>query len=478
MKNIKMLISIVLCLYPNIVRLQTPAQVYDKPLSEVLNEIQKKYDVVIAYDEKKIAPETVVASACWKFSAFGIENTLDNVLKPLNLSYKKGKGNKYELISYEYFRKPTSEGAKHLNVLKASYTTLSDWESRKSAVKGNIMRKLGLIPLPERTPLNAKVTNKRNYDGYNIENVSLEVLPGVYVCGSLYTPSKLKKANHAVMLCPHGHFYNKIDKSIPNERGRYRPDQQYRCAMLARMGVIVFSYDMFAWGESTLQVPLKDHRTGLAMTMQTWNAIRITDYLCSLPYTDQSRVGITGASGGGTQTFIAAAVDERITLSVPTVMVSCHFYGGCPCESGLPIHFLDEGIGTNNAEIAALCAPHPQLVISDGNDWTANLPEVEFPYLKYVYSLYDKPEVIENVHLGQEGHDYGLSKRLAMYDFVARHFNLDANIIKDGNGTFDESKITIESAENMYAFGKDRILPKNAVIGVENIKKLLEESKK
>ena len=179
------------------------------------------------------------------------------------------------------------------------------------------------------------------------------------------------------MLSPHGHFYNKIDKSIPNERGRYRDDQQKRCAMLAKMGVYVFSYDMFAWGESNYQVPLKDHRSGLALTMQTWNAMRVVDFLLSMKEIDPERIGITGASGGGTQTFIAAALDERITLSVPTVMVSAHFFGGCPCESGLPIHQLENGIQTNNAEISAIFAPKPQLVISDGNDWTQTVPQSE-----------------------------------------------------------------------------------------------------
>jgi len=370
----------------------------------------------------------------------------------------------------EHFRKPESEGLAHLNALKASYTTKEQWEARKAAVKENIFKEIGLSPLPQKTPLNPTITNKRVYDDYTVENVALEVLPGVYLCGSLYKPAK--EGKHPAMLCPHGHFYNNIDKSIPNERGRYRPDQQYRCAMLARMGVAVFSYDMFAWGESTLQVPLKDHRTGLALTMQTWNSMRVIDFLTSLDCIDPARIGITGASGGGTQTFLAAALDSRIALSIPAVMVSCHFYGGCPCESGLPIHQIAGGLNTNNAEIAALFAPRPQLLISDGEDWTSNTPQVEYPYLQYVYDFYGKKNSVENVHFAEEGHDYGASKRFVLYDFVARQFNLDISKIKDRNGDFDESKVTIEPAENMYAFGKEQKLPDNAVQGADAVRKV------
>lgn len=478
MKNTKSLFLFLIALFPFIsIGAQTPTQVYDERLDDVLKRCENEYGVVIKYNNQKIDPQTIVKSAIWKCSLKGVEETLDNILKPLNLAYKKGANNNYELISYEYFRRHFSEGETHLQKLKELYPTRLEWEERRSVVKENLLAKMGLSPMPQKKPLNAKVTNKRVYDGYTVENVSLEVLPGVYTCGSLYKPSKIGKKQYAAMLCPHGHFYDKVDKSIPNERGRYRPDQQYRCAMLARMGVVVFSYDMFAWGESTLQVPLKEHRTGLALTMQTWNGVRIVDYLCSLSYIDQSKIGITGASGGGTQTFLLAAVDDRIAISMPTVMVSSHFYGGCPCESGLPIHFVDGAMQTNNAEIAALCAPRPQLIISDGNDWTSSTPDLEYPYLKSIYALYGQTEKVANAHFEKEGHDYGSSKRFAMYDFVGKHFDVDSESLKDKEGNYDESPVTIEPAENMYAFGKDRILPSNVVIGSDAVKEVLEEAK-
>ncbi len=453
---------------------QQPADVYKKSLKDVLGDIGKKYRVELIYEDKNVRDKTV-DYADWKFS-MNVEETLGNVLNPLELRYSKTGDNRYEITKWEYFRKPFDEGRKHLAVLSGSYPTLEKWEARKAALKQNMLEKLGLSPLPRRTPLNPVRSNLRTHDGYSVENVALEVLPGVYLSGSLYKPLK-GKGPFAAMLSPHGHFYDKVDTSIPNERGRYRPDQQIRCAMLARMGVIVFSYDMFAWGESVLQTVMDDHRTGLALTMQTWNSMRVLDFLTSLKEVDPSRMGITGASGGGTQAFIAAALDSRLTLCVPAVMVSSHFYGGCPCESGLPIHQMDNGMQTNNAEIAAMFAPKPQLVISDGSDWTQTVPDIEFPYLKKVYDLYSKTENIENVHLPNDQHDYGPNKRNAMYRFVARQFKLDDSSLKNKAGEYDETKVTVEPATEMSVFGEGGNLPANAVKDANAIRRVLTQSR-
>lgn len=269
------------------------------------------------------------------------------------------------------------------------------------------------------------------------------------------------------MLSPDGHWGQQ----------RYRADCQLRCATMARMGVMAFSYDLFAWGESLLQFKPEDHRRSLAQTIQTLGGIRILDYVLSLKETDPDRVGISGGSGGGSHTVLMAAMDDRIKLSAPVVSLSSSFYGGCPCESGMPIHLCAEG--TNNVELAAMAAPNPQLVVSDGKDWTVTVPEHDMPFLKTIYGYYGQPERVVNVHLPEEGHDFGYSKRKALYDFLVQNFKLDVAGVKDKDGKYDESKCTIEKEPAMYVFGeKGERLPANAIKGFEQLEQVFKAATK
>jgi dienelactone hydrolase len=444
---------------------QAPQDVYKKPLKEVLADIEKKYNIKLEYSESLVKGINVLYPT-WRYRT-DTETTLTNILMPLDMVFQKKSENVYQIVKFEYYRKTFEEGKRHLDQLLASYPAVQDWEQRKKELRSCFFQQLRLSPFPKKTPLNPVYTQKRMMDGYTVENVAIETLPGVYLCGSLYRPSK-GKGPFAAVLSPHGHF----PSADLNEYGRYRPDQQYRCATLARMGAVVFSYEMFAWGESLLQVSKEAHKTGLALTMQTLNSIRVLDFLTSLSYVDAKRIGVTAASGGGTQSFLLTALDDRISVSVPVVMVSASFFGGCPCESGLPIHSCTN-LGTNNAEIAAMASPRPMLVVSETSDWTQTVPTIEFPYLKKVYSLYGKPENVENVHIENEEHNYGITKRLAMYDFMVRHLGLNVNSVKDKNGKIDESKCTIEKYDAMLVFGKEGNLPANAVKGTDAIWEVL-----
>ena len=277
------------------------------------------------------------------------------------------------------------------------------------------------LPLATKTPLNAEIFNKRTYDGYTAESVTFQSIPGYYTCCTLYRPlhpAAGSDAKRPAILNTHGH-------ANPHTDGRFAEQVQHRSASVARMGAITLSVEMFAYGDSLAQLPATAHtQSTLAMPMQLWNNIRALDFLQSLPDVDASKLCVTGESGGGTQTFLLTALDSRIAINVPCVMVSSYMFGGCMCESGRPVH-RDADHFCTNAEIASLCCPRPMLVISDGKDWTQHVPETEFPFLQKIYALNDVPNNVENAHFPKERHDYGPNKRLAMYKFLAQKLNLN-----------------------------------------------------
>lgn len=360
----------------------------------------------------------------------------------------------------EHYKKSKAEAEQQLIRLKKGYANLEEWEQRSETVRKAILNGVGLNPLPERCPLNIIRTEQRVYKGYSVENIAFESLPGVFVTGSLYSPID-EAEPYAGILCPHGHWEK------PEDYGRFREDMQKRCASLARMGAVVFAYDMVGFGE------MKEygwiHRYKNSLKLQLWNSIRAVDFLLSRGNIDTTRIAVTGASGGGTQTFLLTAVDDRVAVSVPVVMVSAHFNGGCVCESGMPIH-KQNGFETNNAEIAALAAPRPMMIVSDGKDWTKNCPDVEFPFIQEIYRFYGKEGNVENAHFGDEGHDYGFSKRKAVYPFLAKHMGLDITAIQDNSGEIDESDITLKTYEQLKVFSQTNPLPGYAILRNDKVK--------
>ena len=281
-------------------------------------------------------------------------------------------------------------------------------------------------------------------DGYVVENVAIESAPGFFVCGNLYLPAVEKKM--PVVLSAHGHG--------PIDGGRFSESVQIRCAALARMGCAVFAWDMVGYGESGT-AGWSHGKDPAALRLQLWNSIRVLDFMLGLPNADPERVAVTGESGGATQAFLLAAVDDRVTASIPCVQVSAWFYGGCACESGLPIH-VRPGHIANNVEIAAVIAPKPMLILSDGQDWTVNVPELEFPHLQKIYNLFGSPEAVENAHFAGEGHDFGPSKRRALYGFIGKTFRLDVR-------RADEDKIRVLPPLKLRAFNEDHPRPANEV---------------
>jgi len=332
---------------------------------------------------------------------------------------------------------------------RASWSDLESWEKRAKVIRQGLIDGMQLEKMPvHEGHFHPMIHSRREMDGYVVENIAIESFPGFWITGNLYSPIKPKEKQAAV-LCPHGHAKDK----------RFTADVQIRSAALARMGAIVFAYDMVGYGESR-QV---NHKMPIALLLQTYSSRRVLEYLLSRSDVDPERIGMTGGSGGGTQTFMLTAIDKRITVSAPVVQVSAHFFGGCVCESGMPVHKSDHH-QTNNVEIAALCAPRPLLMVSNGGDWTRNTPRIEFPYVQEVYALYNAENRVENVHLPLEKHDYGPSKRAAAYNFLGHHLELNIYALPYENG-YKEDFVSILEHDQLKVFDTDHPLPANALKG-------------
>jgi dienelactone hydrolase len=277
------------------------------------------------------------------------------------------------------------------------------WIDRAAHLREQLQVTLGLCPMFPKTPLNPRIYGKLDRDDYTIEKVVLETFPGFTLSGNLYRPAnQCDKA--PALLCPHGHW----------DDGRMNPEVQQRCIRWAKLGCVVFMYDMVGYNDSKpfTHSFLNDRlrRWGLSLaTLQTWNSIRALDWLTSLPDVDPARIGCTGESGGGTQTFLLTALDDRIKVSAPVVMVSDTFQGGCVCENAAGLRH-----GTDNVEIAALCAPRPLALVGASGDWTAKTMTRAFPAIRGVYSLVGETDRV-SAQVFDFPHNYNQTSRNAIY---------------------------------------------------------------
>lgn len=408
---------------------QTFENKFTRPLSDVLNDVSARFGIRLKYNVDTTGLK--LAYADFRVRPYSLEETLNNILSPFDFKAVKQNDKLYKIKPYEYPRRQPEDGQKMISWLTSLYSNKTEWEARRDTLRKEVRERLGidkLLPLcSKEKPEYSKI---RKFDGYTVQNFRLKTVNGHTVCGSIYAPTG--KGKHPLIICPNGHFSN----------GRYGKVQQLRLGTLARMGAICVDYDLWGWGESADEVGSKAHQTSEAHVMQALNGIRILDWMIQRKDVDTKRIGVNGGSGGGTQTVLLTVLDDRYTAANPVVSVSSWFDGGCPCESGMPIQLA--GGGTCNAELAAMFAPKPMMLVSDGGDWTSTTPELEYPYLQRIYGFYGAKDKVSNIHLPKERHDFGDNKRNAVYKFFIDTFNLDTSKL-------DESKVTIED-ENALRF--------------------------
>ena len=333
-------------------------------------------------------------------------------------------------------------------------TDKASWDKRADYVRRQILVSQGLWPMPTRAPLNTVIHGKVERPDYTVEKVYFESAPGFYVTGNLYKPRNIKGKAPGVLFA-HGHWKDArlsiaapeaVLKEISIGAERFEKGGQSifqaMCVQLARMGCVVWQWDMLSDSDS-IQIPREVVHTfakqrpemnttsdwGLyspqaesnlqsIMGLQTWNAVRSLDFLLSLPEVDPNRTAITGASGGGTQTMLLSAIDSRMKLSFPVVMVSTAMQGGCTCENSCLLR-----VNTGNVEFAGLFAPKPQ-GMTTANDWTKEMATKGFPDLQKLYTMLGKPKDVM-LHRGEHFlHNYNSVSRSAFYTFVNQHFKL------------------------------------------------------
>lgn len=302
--------------------------------------------------------------------------------------------------------------------------SLDVWSPRKRQLQSQILHAAGLPSLNRKRPPPAFTVSRRlDCHDYRIWTILIETLPGFFVGADLYLPPASKKGPYPAVLSPHGHW----------DQGRRTHLPEYSVPSLginlAAQGYAALAWDMVGYGDST-QLPhdfITRQRQLWGFTplgLQLHNSIRMLDFLENLPNVNPSLIGITGASGGGTQSFLLAAIDQRIRVSAPVNMVSSYMQGGDPCEEAPGLRF-----GTSNTEFAAMMAPRPMLLVSSSGDWTKHTPNEEYLWIRQIYSLYGAQSNLENAHF-QAKHNFNQASRQAVYVFLTKHLNPQAKPIE------------------------------------------------
>ena len=435
---------------------QTYETRFERSVTDLMNDVSKRFGVKFKFDKNVDTVGKKMPYADFRVRPYSLEMTLDNICKYYDWNWWKQSGNTYKIKLYEYPRRHEQEGKMMLDWLSSLYNNKEQWEARRDTLRREVRQRLELDKFLDSCVLvkdkkgnlvRPVILSKiRKHDGYTTQNICIELTPGQHLFGTIYAPFGLNKKEkiknkkavstdfkHALIVCPDGHWPY-----------RYRKDEQQRLGTLARMGAVCVDFDLYGWGESEKEVG--DHHSSRAHVYQAACGYVLLDWMLkNRKDIDTERVGVMGGSGGGTHTVMLSLLDERVTASAPVVHLASHFDGGCPCESGKPVQLAASG--TCEPELAAVIAPKPMLIVSDGGDWTSSVPTLEFPYLQRIYGFYGAQDKVRNVHLPNERHDFKENKRQAVYDFFIDVFGLDRTML-------DESKIDIEPEETLKSLYK------------------------
>ena len=298
------------------------------------------------------------------------------------------------------------------------WQSLAHWKKERQRIRRHLTLCSGLNDTTTAFEARGQVIRTFEHEGIVVENIRIETLPGLYVMGNLYRPPK-PRGKLPLILNPHGH--GMYSRTVPLGVASV----PHRAMNQAFLGFAAFAWSMVAHDKDAMHI---EHRAllqgeekricnvmGLSMFgLQLNNAIKVLDYLYCRNDIDARRIGCTGESGGATQTYYLSALDERVKVAAPAVMLSGHFQGGCVCENAPLLH-----LRYSTVHYAALIAPRPLLLTGCTGDWTHHIREGEFASLRELYRLYGKADAIDCFYQ-DERHNYNRPSRERVYAWMVR----------------------------------------------------------
>ncbi len=331
--------------------------------------------------------------------------------------------------------------------------SLNDWKKRRQWAQKTLLDAIG--PFPERTPLNAKTLRILHKKGYRVEHILFESQPGFYVTSTLFIPEPLTGKAPGIVYCS-GH----------SPTGYKAAPYQQVLLNLVQKGFVVFAFDPVGQGErleyldeqtgkSKVGSPTREHDMPGPQTFITgscqarymmWDGIRAVDYLLSRPEVDPARIGMTGRSGGGTQTAFIGALDERILATAPECYITdftrlLQALGPPDAEQNLP-NIIGREFDEPDFLIAR--APKPTLMITTLNDYFNHQGSLDtYAEVSRIYKAYGKPEnfgMVEDI----APHASTRKNREAMYAFFRKSLNNPGSSKEDSVEylTADEIRVT------------------------------------
>jgi dienelactone hydrolase len=338
--------------------------------------------------------------------------------------------------------------------------TREEWEARRPRLRQEYFDMLGLWPLPDKTPLNAKVTGTLERGEVVIEKLHFQSRPGLYVTGNLYRPKTVAgKLPTILYVCGHSDKGRDGNKTAHQDQGMWFASNGYVCLVIdtLQLGEIAGkhhgTYKLGRWWwQSAGYTPAG---------VECWNGVRAIDYLVGRPDVDAERIGVTGISGGGAATIWIAAADERVKCAVPVSGMSdleCYvshkvINGHCDCM------LLYNTYGWEWTTITALIAPRPLLFVNSDADslfpMDGNRRIID--RLRQAYKLYDKPDLVDD-YVSHGGHAYRPDLRVAVFQWINKHLKNDARPVQDA--VFE----ALPGAD-LRVFPEDKDIPEDALNG-------------